>query len=103
MAAEMPPSEENTRRFPSIPVLIILALLAMALFGEKGLLRSLQYHRQNQALGAEIRSLEIAREDLRQEIRALRDDMYTIEQVARRELGMVKEDEIVYQFKPADQ
>jgi cell division protein FtsB len=35
---------------------------------------------------------------LRQEIKSLRSDRRYIEDIARRELGMVKADELVYQF-----
>jgi cell division protein FtsB len=80
-------------------VVLIAILLALAIFGEKGVLRAIQYNRQKQALEEDIRKLEETSAGLRREIEALRSDLRTIEGIARRDLGMVKEDELVYQFR----
>jgi hypothetical protein len=45
-----------------------------------------------------MRQLEAANAALRKEIAALRSDRRTIEGIARKELGMVREDELIYQF-----
>jgi cell division protein FtsB len=80
-------------------VAIILILLGLALFGDKGVLRALQAGRQKAKLEDRVRELEAANADLRKQIDALRNDPRTIENLARKELGMVKDDEIVYQFR----
>lgn len=89
----------SSRRIPIFPVFLIAVLLALAIFGEKGILRAIQYNRQKQSLEEEIRKLEATSAGLRREIEALRGDLRTIEGIARRDLGMVKEDELVYQFR----
>lgn len=86
------------RRLPLLPVLLILIVLGFALFGQKGILRTLQVHRHYAALQAELRQQEIVIRQLEDEIEALQSDRRYIENLARRELGMVKEDELVYQF-----
>ena len=90
----------RTRKFPLLPILLIALLLGFAVFGDRGLLRALQFSRQKAALEAQVQQLEAENTSLRQEIEALRSDRRTLEGIARRELGMVKEDELVYQFRP---
>jgi cell division protein FtsB len=70
----------------------------LALFGDKGILRAIQFNRQKAGLQAELQRMEEANYALRQEIESLRSDRRYIEDIARRELGMVKADELVYQF-----
>lgn len=83
---------------PLIPVLLILIILGFALFGQKGILRTLQASRHHSDLEAEIKKQEAVIRQLKNEIESLRSDRKYIEGIARRELGMVKEDELVYQF-----
>jgi cell division protein FtsL len=87
------------RRLPIVPVLLALLLLGFALFGDRGILRALQAGRQKAALQEEVRQLEAANAELRQEIESLRNDRRYLEAIARKELGMVKDDELVYQFR----
>ncbi|ALC17542.1 cell division protein FtsB [Desulfuromonas soudanensis] len=85
------------------PLLLVLLMLGFALFGEKGVLRVIQSGRQKAVLKEEVRRLEEVNSALRQEIEALRSDRRYIENIARRELGMVKQDELIYQFPPRKQ
>ena len=80
------------------PLLLVLLLLGLAIFGDKGILRAIQFNRQKASLQAELQRMEELNNALRQEIKSLRSDRRTIEDIARRELGMVKADELVYQF-----
>jgi cell division protein FtsB len=89
---------ESPRRFPLWASLLLLLVLAAALFGERGILRGVQANREKAALQAELQRIEGVNAELRKEIEALRSDRRYIEGVARRELGLVKEDELVYQF-----
>lgn len=90
-----------SRKIPVVPLIVILLLLGLAIFGQRGVLRALQLNRQKVILEEQVKELEENNAALRQEIEALRSDARTIEAIARRELGMVKEDELVYQFQPA--
>lgn len=78
--------------------MLVLLLLGFALFGDKGILRAIQLNRQKTSLQAELHRMEEANSALREEIKSLRSDHRYIEDIARRELGMVKPDELVYQF-----
>lgn len=97
--AESNSPRPSPRRLPIVPVLLALLLLGFALFGERGILRALQASRQKAALQEEVRQLEAANAELRQEIESLRNDRRYLEAIARKELGMVKDDELVYQFR----
>lgn len=92
------PSPSAPKKTPLWSILLVVALLGLALFGDKGILRALQFNRQKDALQVELKRLEEANAALRQEIEALHSDRRYIESIARRELGMVKSDELVYQF-----
>ncbi|MEJ2699890.1 MAG: septum formation initiator family protein [Desulfuromonadales bacterium] len=94
-SAPQPPS---SRKLPFWRILLVLLLLALALFGDKGIMRAIQSRRQKEALQQEVNRLEATNEALRKEIHALRSDRRYIEDIARRELGMVKKDELVFQF-----
>jgi len=87
-------------RVLSWPVLLVLILLALALFGDRGVLRAIQANRHKESLAEQARQMEAANQNLRQEIERLRSDQRYLESIARRELGMVREDERVYQFRP---
>ncbi len=93
-----PPSAP--RKVPLWAFLIVLALLSLALFGERGILRALQYQRQMDALTQKLEELQKTNESLRKEIDALNSNRKYIEGIARKELGMVKEGEVVYRFSP---
>jgi cell division protein FtsB len=97
--AETDSPKPSPRRLPIVSVLLALLLLGFALFGDRGILRALQAGRQKAALQEEVRQLEAANAELRQEIESLRNDRRYLEAIARRELGMVKDDELVYQFR----
>jgi cell division protein FtsB len=55
---------------------------------------------QKTELEQKITDLEQANTELREEIDALRSDLKAVERIARRELGMVRPDEQIYQFHP---
>lgn len=86
------------RRIPLVPVVIILLILGAGLFGEKGALRMLQARRQKAALEQQIAEKQDVKRILKQEINLLKTDRNYIEALARKELGMVGDGEVVYQF-----
>ena len=103
MAQTETDSGSPPRRLPIVLVALVLLLIGFALFGERGILRAMQAGRQKAALQEEVRKLEALNNELRQEIESLRNDRRYLEAIARKELGMVKDDELVYQFRSAQQ
>lgn len=100
-------SEGNKRSWPGgrlnrLALVAVLLLLALALLGDKGILRAVRLSREKASLQEEVRRLEEANAALRREIEALRSDRKYLESLARQELGMVRDDELVYQFPPQE-
>ncbi|ABA88000.1 septum formation initiator family protein [Syntrophotalea carbinolica DSM 2380] len=86
------------QRIPLVPVVIILLVLGAGLFGEKGALRMLQARRQKMDLERQVAAKQNINRELKQEIKQLKTDRIYIETLARKELGMVGDGEVVYQF-----
>jgi cell division protein FtsB len=78
--------------------LLLLLLGAASLMGDRGLLRLYQLHRTRAALTREIEDLTAKNASLAEEVRALRTDPGRVEAIAREELGLVKPEELVYEF-----
>jgi len=97
--------EERSRTslFSRLALLVVLLILGVALFGEKGIVRLVKLMRERETLAQEVEQLRRENDLLKKEITALRSDQHYLEQLARRELGMVREDEMVYQFRPAQE
>lgn len=95
----------NRRAFPvkklgKLAVVTVALMLTLALFGEEGLIRAFKLNGERDLLRQQVDALQDENRVLRQEIEMLRNDPRYLEGVARRELGMVREDELVYQFVP---
>lgn len=73
-------------------------LLLSFLFGEMGMLNSLKLKRTRAQLRQEIGSIRRNNETLADRVKALRGDPDTIESIARSQLGLVREGELVYEF-----
>jgi cell division protein FtsB len=70
-------------------------LLANALAGDRGLTATLRARNDRIVLAEQIASLRAENARLRARAQALKDDPATIEAVARRDLGLLRRDEIV--------
>ena len=97
---ETPTGTSRNSLFGKLAILIVLLILGVAMFGEKGVMRLVKLMRERENLSAEVKQLKEENERLNKEIQALRSDHKYLEQLARKELGMVREDEVVYQFRP---
>jgi len=77
-------------------VFIIMVLLTI--FGNKGFMDYRALKEKQAALEETNECIISENEELKREIMLLKTDLRYIESVARRELGMVKKGDIVYQF-----
>lgn len=77
-------------------------LLLTAIFGGHGLMRWLQSDKEKKALTAELEKIQEENVRTRREIDSLMHNGKYIETIARRDLGMVKDDEIIYQFPKSE-
>ncbi len=81
-----------------LAAILLLFLVATSLMGERGLIRLYQLHRTRAALTQEVEQLTAANAVLEKEVRGLRTDPDRVEAIAREELGLVKPEELVYEF-----
>ena len=77
-------------------VIVFIALVVGALFGDGGILQLWQERAETQALELEIQRLRVKNSQLAEEIHALRSNPQAIERLAREELGLVRPGETVF-------
>jgi cell division protein FtsB len=88
------------RRLFNLALLFITCVLIMeSLVGDRGLLATIHAKRQYTQLQETIDRERAENDRLREEARLLREDPATIEDVARRELGLIKPGEKVFIIK----
>jgi cell division protein FtsB len=96
------PADTNSRRIPWWSFGIVVVVLTFALFGDRGILHLFKQKRQQADLQQQLAEVEEVNAGLRQEIASLSADRRHLERLARSQLGMVREDEVVYQFASKD-
>ena len=74
-------------------------LLIVALVGEKGLLELVRVRQQHQALETALAQARAHNMRLRNEVKRLNNDPSSIEEIARRELGLIKPGEKLFIVK----
>jgi cell division protein FtsB/cell division protein DivIC len=83
-------------------LLLILFLLLIfgffTFFGDKGIFHFLRLQKELGRTKEMNTKVEEENQKLREEVRRLQHEKRYIEEIARKELGMVKEGEIIYQF-----
>jgi cell division protein FtsB len=81
--------------------LLFVALLIVvdALVGDRGLLAMIDARRQHTELAATIARQRAENARLREEARRLREDPSAIEEIARRDLGLIRPGETVFIVK----
>lgn len=87
--------------FAYIPILAFVAvlLLAWVSLGRHGLIDLYKMQKEKEEYFAIIGDLKEKNRLLAAEIRRLREDKEYLESVARKELGLIKDNEIIYRFK----
>lgn len=91
-----------SRLFPKLlkivlPVVILTGLLTV--FGERGLIKAYRLANERDEIRGKVEKLRRENQYLRGELASLRSDRHYIEDMARRELGLVREGETVYRFR----
>lgn len=90
------PSPWRSRAFQYGLVFVTVILIVDALVGEKGFLDTLRAQRQYREVAAALARKRQENTRLREEIRLLRDDPNRIEAVAREDLGLMREGEVLF-------
>jgi len=81
-----------------IPAGGILFILFFTVFGERGLLRIHHLKKEKQEVQKHFEELKAENEKLKREIEALKTDRRFLESIARKDFGLVRRNEIIYQF-----
>ena len=82
-------------------LLILISFLILGFltfFGEKGVLHLLRLQKELDRIKETNMNMEKENQKLREEVGRLQHEKRYIEEIARKELGMVKEGEIIYLF-----
>ena len=82
--------------------LLLVVLFLIILFGEKGFYDYIFLKNQYADIQKENMSIENEGRRIYQKIKRLKTDLDYIEEIARQHLGMIKENEVVYQFPSTD-
>ncbi|MBT0654394.1 FtsB family cell division protein [Geomobilimonas luticola] len=86
------------KRMYFIPAGVILFILFFTVFGERGLLRIYHLSKDKQEMEKRVTELKAENDRLRREIEALQSDRRYLESIARRDFGLVRPNEVIYQF-----
>lgn len=89
---------KRRRLFLGVASFVSGYLLLSFLFGEMGMINSLKMKKTHAQIQGEIVSLKKENEALTRKIEALRSDPDYIESLARNQLGLAKEGELIYEF-----
>jgi cell division protein FtsL len=77
---------------------LFLILGFLTFFGDNGILHLFRFQKELARIKEMNTKMEEENRKLREEVRRLQHEKRYIEEIARKELGMVKEGEIIYQF-----
>ena len=90
--------EMKRKRILLFTISLFLILGFLTFFGDKGILHLFRLQKELARIKGMNTKMEKENRNLREEVRRLQHEKRYIEEIARKELGMVKEGEIIYQF-----
>ena len=94
--------KKKSIRIPLLALFILGPLIAWLGFGRHGFIQLYGVEKERQAYIEKIKKLTKENQALFEEIRRLRTDPKHVEKVARRELGLVRKNEVIYRFKESE-
>jgi len=93
------PGKRKFMRISLALLCVIGPVVAWLGFGQHGFIHLYRVGKERQACEQRIKKLSAKNQALFDEIQRLRSDSKYVERVARKELGLVKENEIIYRFQ----
>jgi cell division protein FtsB len=90
---------KNILKFSLLALVFLGLVVAWLGFGERGFIHLYRMDRERQTYLEKINKLEQENRELLDEIKRLRSDRDYVESLGRRELGLVKGDELMYRFE----
>lgn len=91
-------NKKNYVKFSFIALLFVALIVAWVGFGERGFIHLYRMEKERQSYIERIRILEKENQQLLGEIKRISSDKKYIESFVRRDLGLVKENEMLYRF-----
>lgn len=88
----------SRKRVLLLVLFLFLILGFFTFFGDNGILHLLRLQKELARIKEVNVTIEEENRKLREEVRRLQHEKRYLEEIARKELGMVKEGEIIYQF-----
>jgi cell division protein FtsB len=82
-----------------IPAGCLAFILFFTVFGDKGLLRIVELKQDKNKIDARLAENRTENEKLKLEIIALKSDRRYLESIARKDFGLVRSNEVIYQFQ----
>jgi cell division protein FtsB len=90
------------KRILILVLLLFLIFGFFTFFGDKGIIHLLRLQKEWGRIKEGNVKMEEENRKLREEVKRLQYEKRYIEEIARKELGMVKEGEVIYQFDVPD-
>ncbi len=87
------------RKYILVFVVFIVVVTIVAIFGDKGLVEAYGLKQERDGIVAHIAELRSDNRHIEDDIELLKTDNRYVEMVARKELGLVGKDEIIYMLK----
>jgi cell division protein FtsB len=87
--------------FFSMVSFILFSIFVMAIFGEKGLVDLYRLKKEHVELIEANKEIARENQSILNEINRLKNDLVYVESVARKDLGFVSKEEIIFQTKTA--
>ena len=81
-----------------IPAGCLAFILFFTVFGDKGLLRIFELRQDKSKIETRLAESRVDNEKLKYEIVALKSDRRYLESIARKDFGLVRSNEVIYQF-----
>ena len=91
------------KKFILVVVGFLFIVVSITILGSGGVLHIYKLYQEKREIDVDNQKLKEKNARLRKEVEALTSDLAYLERIARQELGMVKEGELVYQFKKEEQ
>jgi cell division protein FtsB len=98
-ATGTPPRTRGRRALQYVLIFVSCVLVVDAIVGEKGLIAMIKAREQYAALEQSLARARAENAQLREDARRLREDPDAIEEIARRELGLIKPGERLFIIK----
>lgn len=86
------------KRMYFIPAGCIAFILFFTVFGDKGLLRIYELKQDKTKIDSRLADTKGENDKLKREIIALKSDRRYLESIARKDFGLVRSNEVIYQF-----